>query len=198
MTKGNRQPTNNARLSLTSELLDYLASMPNKKGIPKGFQILLGFFETEKEGFIAKFGEQIYKEHIKRYSRNRTEMRKEKLKREEEKQKKLEANLRLKRQEIQLRKKELALREKNSDMRTEGKIENEIFQNEEELAQTKRKIEAMKKILAKYGKSPNKDAIQKLEFRRDFLIKRLKELSKRKSYPNNPKEGLESCGEQNI
>lgn len=119
MPKGNPQPTNNVRLSLTSELMDFLDTIPNKKGIPKGFKILQGFLKHHKKAFIAIFGKDVYEDHITRYNRSRTEMHREKLERERERLQRLKERKELKERELRIKEKELEIREENQELRRE-------------------------------------------------------------------------------
>jgi len=119
LPRGNRRPTNNARLSLTTQLMDYLESMPNPKGIPREFVIMCGFLKDEKDGFVKMFGKKVYDAHIRRYSRNRTEMAKDKLKRKKEQLRRKQEENEREDQKLRIKERELIIRQQNTQIRTE-------------------------------------------------------------------------------
>jgi len=114
-TSGNRTPSNNIQIRATAQLLDFLRSLPNPKGIPHFNLITRDFLEAHKEEFISRFGEEVYKEHIERYSRNASEMQRDRLEKEKEALKKQEELLALKKKDQQLKERELDLRENHSN-----------------------------------------------------------------------------------
>lgn len=128
MPKGNPRPVNNARISLSSEFMDALASFPNPKGIPRDFQIALLTLKNPefKKHFIAMHGEECYKEHLERYSRNRSEMTHDKEKRNAEKEKRRRERIKLKREELEVKKRELDIREENTGIRKTSRLEEDL------------------------------------------------------------------------
>ncbi len=116
-SSGNRQPKNNIRISATSELLDYIRSRPNPKGLPAFQVVARDFLQLHKEGFVKMHGQECFDEHMKRYSRTTTEMKRDKLEREKKRQKKREESNELRREELELKERELSIREANSGIR---------------------------------------------------------------------------------
>lgn len=115
--KGNKKPVNNITIRATAELLDFLRSLPNSNGIPF-FNIIAGeFLSAHKDAFIEMFSQEIYDEHMTKYGRNASEMKKVKLKRDKEKQKQIEERAKLKKKELEIKERELDIREQNSSQR---------------------------------------------------------------------------------
>ena len=93
-------------LNCTTELKQF---MDSKKGdLERSFHCALIYLEKYKEEFIAKYGQECYDGHVKRYSIPAVELR------NKANQKKQEA-LELKRRELDLREKELAIKIRNAE-----------------------------------------------------------------------------------
>ncbi len=105
-TSGNRNPKNNIRICATSEFLDYIRSLPNPKGLPAFQVVARDFLQVHKEGFVKMHGQECYDEHMKRFNRTTTEMKRDKLKQEKEKQKEREERDALRRRELNVKESE--------------------------------------------------------------------------------------------
>jgi len=116
---GNKRPLNNIVINATSEVLDYLRSkhVDNPKGLPNFQLVAIGWLNDNKEGFIKMHGKQVYDEHMKKFNRNATEMKRDKLKREKKRLAKRKKQDALKEKDLALREKELDIREGNSEIR---------------------------------------------------------------------------------
>lgn len=183
MPKGNRSPTNNARVSLTSQFLDTIRSVPNPKGIPKDFIIaLLALQNPEfKKRFIEMHGESAFDEHIKRYSRNMTEMKNEKLERDKQKHEKSEEKLKLKKKELELREKELDIRQQNSSQRSQNNDLENLDDLYEEIGDKRKELKNLKHlsedtVQKQYGKS-SREVEQDLIIEVEVLDKKITEFS---------------------
>jgi len=175
-TSGNRasQPINHLSLMLTVQLLDFIQSLPNPKGIPTEFLVCRDFLLAHKEEFIQKFGQQIYDAHLERYSRNRTEMHREKQKKRQEVEARRSERLALKRRDLDLRAKELELREQNSLMRENKQTDKELQLLYEEQETLKEQIYEQNRLITnarKHGNLKNED-----EIRLETLKKKLEEV----------------------
>ena len=178
----NPTPRNNARLSLTSELMDFLDSLPNKKGIPREFIIARDFIKFHKEEFIERLGKEVYEKHIKRYSRNRAEMKQDKLARQKEKLKKLDEARKLKEREIIIKERELDIRGKNTGLRQGKQNEKKMEELDEDFYSVERTLKRVEKLSAESVKkefAKNKsEVLQDLVIERDRLGKEIEELAK--------------------
>lgn len=119
MPKGNKSPVNNILIRATAELLELINSLPNPKGLPH-FQIVArDFVEAHKKEFIAKFGKDVYEDHMKRYNRSPTELKNDRLEKDRKYLQKLEERKILKERELAIKEKELNIRKENSELRKE-------------------------------------------------------------------------------
>ena len=179
---GNRQPSNNARLSLTSVFLDALASYPNPKGIPKDFQIaLLALTNPDfKKHIIETQGQEVYDELIKRYNRNRTEMARDKNMRDKAKLEERKKKDAMREKDLELKEREIELQEKRLENRGDKKSETEIEDLTEQLFEVKEEIRTVEKMPSKHAqkfyKKEKKEVLQDLEIKKTTLEKRLEEL----------------------
>lgn len=176
---GNRQPSNNARLCLTSEFLDALASFPNPKGIPKDFQIaLLALKNPDFEKHVVETqGQEVYDELIKRYNRNRTEMQRDKNKRKREKLEERKKRDAMKEKDLELKERDLELQEQRLSLRNDKKNESEDEDLREELGVLNEDIKGLEGM-RKYRslKDKEKETLQTKIIRRDEIKMRLEEL----------------------
>jgi len=172
MPKGNRRPTNNALLRLTSELMDYLASMPNPKGIPREFLIIRGFLKSEEKGFSKLHSKEIFEDHMKRFNRNRTEMARDKLKRLKESLEERKKRDSRKERELIVEEKKIANQIRNTDLRenreNDGEIENPDCP----------KCGASGNDIATVQNRHSPDSYQCLKCKKEFIIKKEEERSK--------------------
>ena len=119
-TSGNREPKeNNILFRVSSEILDYLAQRPNPKGLPKNNVVGIIFMEHEKENFIKFHGKDVYDEHMRKFNRTVTEMKKDKLKREKEKLELKREYLAFEKEKLELDKRKVAVSEANTGIRTD-------------------------------------------------------------------------------
>jgi len=181
MSKGNPSPTNNLRLAMTSELMDFIDSLPNLKGIPKEFLVARDFIKSHKEGFIKMHGLEVYQEQIQRYSRNRTEMRLEKFKRDKEIEKKRKERIKRKERELKIKEKELDIREANSGLREEKEKKKELEQLQDNLLDVESQIRNFQKIRRVHKLTENEaQQLSNLEANRDLIKMKIQELGESK------------------
>jgi len=177
---GNKRPINRIPIFATTEMLDFLRSLPNPKGIPFRNLIMKDFLERHKDTFIAMHGEESYKEHMEKYNLNTTEMQLSKLAKEKEANEKHEETLKLKREELELKRRELDIREENTEIRKSKPIEKkkgELEYIEEEITVKKREIKnvegmSLRDVQRRYYKD-KEDVLKELKSElNDFIVKR--------------------------
>jgi chromosome segregation ATPase len=125
---------NKVNLNCTTELKQFI---DGKKGdLYPSFHMALAYLEHYKTEFIAKYGEQVYNEHVARYSISAVKVR------DASNQKKLE-RIAEKRRELDIREKELELKSKFLSAETNimnDKHDDKIAESEK---RNRKKIEAL-------------------------------------------------------
>lgn len=125
MPKGNKNPVNNILIRATAEMLEFINSLPNPKGLPHFAIVARGFMKCYKKEWIAHFDEDSYENHMRKYNRSPTEMKIERIERDRKAQKeRLKREAQIER-ELTLKEKELDIRADNLEFRKSGEIENE-------------------------------------------------------------------------
>jgi hypothetical protein len=162
MPKGDNAIT----LNLTTELKIFIDK--RKNDLHGSFYVISEFLQQHKNEFIKEYGEQVFNDHVKRYSKTAIQLRNEKLERDQKEIEKQELEVKIKKESLRLKAKELKIRKVNSEVRTEKQAEiqqaeiNQIKENERnKLLAEKRQIEDFLKICHKTLENPNLSQDQK-------------------------------------
>lgn len=121
---------NKTVINFTTELKQFADS--NKGDLERSFHVALTYLAHYKEEFIAKYGQECYDAHVKRYSIPAIELRNNSVQRKKE-------SLALKRRELELREKELELKTKFLNAETQV-MSDRHEQNSHEKEHRNRKI----------------------------------------------------------
>ncbi|MGA3110588.1 MAG: hypothetical protein ABSE15_00965 [Candidatus Bathyarchaeia archaeon] len=190
---------NKTVINFTTELKQFADS--NKGDLERSFHVALTYLAHYKDEFIAKYGQECYDAHVKRYGIPAIELRNNSVQRKKE-------SLALKRRELELREKELELKTKFLNAETQimndkhkpieekekNEKEREKVEQEKQIGYHKKKIQEYEQVIKDGFPSPHGYFYQSKEQVEQLIREEQEKIQALEPHPQEPQTTTTSIG----